>query len=57
VANERLAQTVAAELSGCAEVQVLRLFTDALGGPGSGAETYLDMMRVNIDTIVTGLTS
>jgi ABC-type Zn uptake system ZnuABC Zn-binding protein ZnuA len=57
VANERLAQAVAAELSGCAEVQILRLFTDALGGPGSGAETYLDMMRVNIDTIVAGLTS
>jgi zinc/manganese transport system substrate-binding protein len=57
VANERLAQTVAAELSGCDEVQVLRLFTDALGGPGSGAETYLDMMRTNIDTIAAGLTS
>jgi ABC-type Zn uptake system ZnuABC Zn-binding protein ZnuA len=57
VANERLAQTVAAELSGCAEVRVLRLFTDALGGPGSGAETYLEMMRINIDTIVAGLRS
>ena len=57
VANERLAQTIADELTNCAEVQVLRLFTDALGGPDSGAETYLDMMRVNIDIIVAGLTS
>jgi zinc/manganese transport system substrate-binding protein len=44
-------------LTDCAEVQVLRLFTDALGGPGSGAETYLEMMRLNVDTIVAGLTS
>ena len=56
VANEQLAQAVAAELGECAQVQVLRLFTGALGGPGSGAETYLDMMRTNIDTIVAGLT-
>ena len=57
IANDRLAQAVAEELTACAEVQVLRLFTDALGEPGSGAETYLDMMRTNIDTIVAGLTS
>jgi len=57
VANDRLAQAVAAELTDCVQVQVLRLFTDALGEPGSGAETYLDMMRINIDRIVAGLTS
>ena len=32
------------------------LFTDALGGPGSGAETYLDLIRANTETIVTALT-
>ena len=29
--------------------------TDALGGPGSGAETYMDMMRENVKIIVEGL--
>ncbi|MFO7539573.1 MAG: metal ABC transporter substrate-binding protein [Chloroflexota bacterium] len=55
VASEQLARAVTEELTDCAEVQVLRLFTDAVGEAGSGAETYLDMMRINIDTIVTGL--
>jgi manganese/zinc/iron transport system substrate-binding protein len=32
------------------------LYGDALGGPGSGADTYLGMVRANIDTIVEGLT-
>lgn len=32
------------------------LFTDALGAPGSGAETYLDLIRANTETIVTALT-
>ncbi len=31
------------------------LYVDTLGEDGSGAETYLDMMRHNIDTIVTAL--
>ncbi|MEN1681275.1 MAG: zinc ABC transporter substrate-binding protein [Planctomycetota bacterium] len=31
------------------------LYADALGPEGSGAETYLGMMRKNIDTIVTAL--
>ena len=31
------------------------LYSDALGGPGSGAETYIEMMRHNIDTIVSAL--
>ena len=53
--SNRLAETVAAELDGCDEVQVLSLYTGALGPAGSGADSYLDMMRLNIDTITTGL--
>lgn len=33
------------------------LYTDALGPEGSGAETYLDMVRLNTTTIVTALGS
>jgi manganese/zinc/iron transport system substrate-binding protein len=31
------------------------LYSDALGGPGSGAETYEGMIRHNVDTIVNAL--
>ena len=31
------------------------LYADALGGAGSGAETYVDMIRANVDTIVDAL--
>ncbi len=31
------------------------LYSDALGGPGSGADTYLGMIRANVDAIVGGL--
>ncbi len=31
------------------------VYTDALGTEGSGAETYIDMMRHNVETIVSGL--
>jgi ABC-type Zn uptake system ZnuABC Zn-binding protein ZnuA len=31
------------------------LYVDTLGDEGSGAETYIDMMRHNVDTIVTAL--
>ncbi len=36
-------------------VEVVELFTGSLGGPGSGAETYLDMMRTNTRLIVESL--
>ena len=32
------------------------LYSDALGGPGSGADTYIGMIRANTDTVVDGLT-
>jgi manganese/zinc/iron transport system substrate-binding protein len=31
------------------------LYSDALGAEGSGAETYVGMIRANVDTIVAGL--
>ena len=31
------------------------LYGDALGGPGSDADTYIGMLRSNIQTIVAGL--
>jgi len=31
------------------------LYTDALGGPGSDAESYSTMIRSNIDAIVNAL--
>ncbi len=36
---------------------VATLFTDALGPAGSGGETYVDMMRSNVTTIVAALGS
>jgi ABC-type Zn uptake system ZnuABC Zn-binding protein ZnuA len=53
--SDSLAQTVAAELSNCDEVQVLPLYTGALGPTGSGADSYIGMFRANIDTILEGL--
>lgn len=32
-------------------VEVVILYTDALGGPGSGAETYIDLLRTNATRI------
>lgn len=34
-----------------ADVEVVALYTESVGDPGSGAETYLDMMRVNAGLI------
>jgi ABC-type Zn uptake system ZnuABC Zn-binding protein ZnuA len=53
--SDKLAQTIAAELRGCDQVQVLFVYTGALGPAGSGADSYLGMMRANVDTIVKGL--
>lgn len=53
--SDSLAQTIAAELRGCAEVKVIPLYTGALGPPGSGADSYLGMFRANIAAIVAGL--
>ena len=55
--SDQLAQVVADELSYCSTVQVLPLYTGSLGTAGSGAESYLGLMRTNIDAIVAGLES
>ena len=52
VVNTRLADQVARE----AGVRVVAtLHSDALGAPGSGAETYIAMMRANVAAIVAAL--
>jgi ABC-type Zn uptake system ZnuABC Zn-binding protein ZnuA len=56
-ASDEIAKTAAGELSGCAEVQLLPLYTGALGPPGSGADSYIGMFRSNVETIVQGLGS
>ncbi len=53
--SDSLAQTVAGELNECDEVQVVPLYTGALGLAGSGADNYIGMFRANVDTIVEGL--
>ena len=45
---ERLSQETGVPIRGA-------LYIDSLGKPGSGAETYSGMMRVNTDILVKGL--
>lgn len=54
-AADQLARALSEELDGCASVRVLSLYSDALGPPGSGADSYIGMMRANVATIVAGL--
>src|SRR5574341_40168 len=51
--NDRLATIIAGEVDH--PVQVLTLYTDSLGAPGSGAETYIGMMQTNVNTLLMGL--
>lgn len=53
--SDSLAQTVAAELTRCEQVQVLPLYTESVGPAGSGADSYIGMFRANVDMIVQGL--
>lgn len=48
-----LAEAVAAEVGG--DVQVVELFTESLGIAGSGAETYVGMVRTNATLIAEAL--
>jgi zinc/manganese transport system substrate-binding protein len=50
---DRLVQVLADEAS--IDVDVVALFTESLGEPGQGADTYLQMMRSNTELIATGL--
>ncbi len=54
-ASEQLARTLAQELSACPTVDVMTLYSDALGPPGSSADSYIGMMRANAATLVEGL--
>ena len=53
--SDKMAQMVAGELDGCDQVRVTKLYTGAVGPAGSGADTYIGMMRYNVDQIVEGL--
>lgn len=53
--SAQLAQVVTDELDFCDNVQVLPLYTGALGPVGSGADSYIGLMRTNVDTVVAGL--
>ncbi len=53
--SDKLAQTVATELSSCDTVNVVPLYTGAIGPRGSGADSYIGMFRANIQAIVAGL--
>ena len=54
-ASEQLARTLENELTDCAEVNLITIYTDALGPAGSGADTYTGMMRANAAALVEGL--
>ena len=49
--SERLAQAVARETG----AELLRLYSGSLGPEGSGADTYLGMVRTNVERIVEAL--
>ncbi len=49
--SERLAETVASETG----TRLVRLYSGSLGTDGSGAETYLGMVRTNVERIVEAL--
>lgn len=51
--GSRAFQTVAAEAG--VQVAEQELYSDSLGEAGSGAETYVAMMRLNTCTIVAAL--
>ena len=50
---DRLVQVLADEAG--VDVDVVELFTESLSRPGSGADSYLTMMRTNTERISTGL--
>ena len=49
--SERLANTIASETG----ATLVRLYSGNLGPEGSGASTYIDMMRTNVNRIVAAL--
>ncbi len=53
--NNKLAQSVASELEDCESVQILSLYTGALGPSGSGVDSYIGMMESNVNSILAGI--
>lgn len=51
--SPRLSETLAAETGG--EVKVVTLYTGSLGAPGSGADTYLGLLRTDAQRITDAL--
>lgn len=51
----QVARTLKNELTDCHEVRLVMLYADALGPPGSGAESYIGMMQTNAAALVKGL--
>jgi zinc/manganese transport system substrate-binding protein len=49
-----VADALAEEVGG--EIRVVVLYTGSLGGPGSGADTYVGMLRTNAERIADALT-
>jgi manganese/iron transport system substrate-binding protein len=51
--SPKLAEQVAQDMG----VKVVSLYTGSLGGPGTGAESYIDLMRYDVQAIVEALKS
>lgn len=54
-AADDLARVLQNELTGCDEVRLIALYTDALGAAGSAADSYPGLMRANAAALVEGL--
>jgi ABC-type Zn uptake system ZnuABC Zn-binding protein ZnuA len=50
--SDALAQTLSAEVEG---LEVINLYTESLGDPGSSGESYIDMVRFNAQAIASAL--
>ena len=51
-ASDTLAQTLASEVGG---IEVITLFTESLGDPGSSGANYIEMVKFNAQSIASGL--
>ncbi len=54
-AENTVSAKLAEQVSRDTGVRLVLLYTDSLGGPGTGAETYLDLMRYDVQAIVEAL--
>ena len=53
--NDDISQTIKQEIESCDQVEIIPLYSGSLGLPGSGAESYVEMMKANVSNIVKGL--